>query len=228
MIATAEGRQTDPDERSTARQVIAYHAITVVVLSCALNVAAAAQRPSYARVPGAGQRMPRILRIQGKPGTPPPPQFRPRGEGPHRGDWLRKYGSLPPDQMQKQLEQDKQFQALTPDNKERLRQGLERFNELPPEKKQRVLNRMELLEHMPPDQQKRAEGLFQQFRGLDGERRQLVIQQLRRLRALPPDQRSRVFDSEKFKSGFSGDEQQLIRGLNELGSQLPPPRGPGF
>ena len=43
-----------------------------------------------------------------------------RGPGPHRGDWLRQYGSLPSDQMRRQLEQDKTFQSLPAERQQML------------------------------------------------------------------------------------------------------------
>ena len=202
------------------------------------NVAVRAQaRPPMVPRPAEGRRQ-QLAQSVGRPPSPPPgshvegprsngQQYRLQGPGPHRGDWLRRYGNLPSDQMRKQLEQDKDFQGLPSERQQMLRQRLDRFNSLPPDKKQRVLNRMEMLEHMPPDQQQRVEGLFQQFRGLGPDRRQAVVQQLRQLRALSPDQRSKALDSGQFKSGFSPQEQQIIRGLNEI--RVPPgARGPGF
>ncbi len=168
-----------------------------------------------------------VGRPQGVPAAPNQPQgYRMRSPGPHRGDWLRQYGSLPSDQMRRQLEQDKTFQSLPAERQQILRQRLDHFSSLPPDKRQKILNRMEMLEHMPPEQQQRVEGLFQQFRSLRPDRRQAVVQQLRQLRSLPPEQRNRVIDSGQFKSGFDPQERQLIRGLNEI--QIPGPRRPGF
>ena len=92
-----------------------------------------------------------VGRPQGVPAAPNQPQgYRTRNPGPHRGDWLRQYGSLPSDQMRRQLEQDKTFQSLPAERQQRLRQRLDHFNSLPPDKRQKILNRMEMLEHMPP------------------------------------------------------------------------------
>ena len=216
--------------------------MVLLVLSCALTAALptvasthrSAPPTSYgyggANAAGRVQAMPPIRfrpterRLQlaqsvGRPSQGPPPGsqgFQPRGPGPHRGDWLRRYGSLPSDQMRKQLEQDKGFQGLSAERQQMLRQRLDHFSSLPPEARQRVLNRMEMLDHMPPEQQQRVEGLFQQFRGLGPDRRQAVVRQLRQLRTLPPEQRRRALDSIPFKSGFSPQEQQIIRGLDDI------------
>ncbi len=240
-------------EAEGSEKLITSHPIVLLVLSCALtaslptaasthrsavstgyaraNVAVRAQaRPPMVPRPAEGRRQ-QLAQSVGRPPSPPPgsngqPGYRLQGPGPHRGDWLRRYGSLPSDQMRKQLEQDKDFQGLPSDRQQMLRQRLDRFNSLPPDRRQQVLNRMELLEHMPPEQQQRVEGLFQQFRGLGPDRRQAVVQQLRQLRALPADQRSKALGSGQFKSNFSEQEQQIIRGLNEI--RVPGPRGPGF
>lgn len=244
-------------EAEGSEKVITSHPIVLLVLSCALTVplptAASTHRSavstSYARAnvavrtqarppmvprPAEGRRQQIAQSVGRGPGPQGPPPgsngqqgYQLRGPGPHRGDWLRRYGSLPSDQMRKQLEQDKDFQGLPSERQQMLRQRLERFSSLPPDKRQQVLNRMELLEHMPPEQQQRVEGLFQQFRSLGPDRRQAVVQQLRQLRGLPPDQRSKALESGQFKSGFSPQEQQIIRGLNEI--RVPPgARGPGF
>ena len=209
------------------------HPITVLALSCALSAAAAGQRlPLHAQAYGQRGRLvaqmqrpkpngpPADSQSQGTATAPPPLTFHPRGPGPHRGDWLRKYGNLPPDQLQQKLQQDPQFQHLPPQRQQALRERLDHFNSLPPEKKQRVLNRMELIEHLPPERQQQVEGLFQQFRSLNPDRRQAVVQQLRYLRNLPPDQRQKALDSGQFKTGFNGQEQQIIRGMTDLSSEV--------
>ena len=42
------------------------------------------------------------------------------GPGPHRGDWLRKYMALPPQQQERQLQQDPSFRSLPPDKQNHL------------------------------------------------------------------------------------------------------------
>ena len=40
--------------------------------------------------------------------------FHPKGPGPHRGDWLRKYMALPPSQQEQQLQNDPASAACLP------------------------------------------------------------------------------------------------------------------
>jgi hypothetical protein len=198
--------------------------VAVLCLLCAAVVAQAELRPSpFARIRAA------------QAASPPPPLQRPpqvrSAPGPHRGDWLRRYGNLPSDQAERHLQQDKDFQRLPPERQQTLQRRLQHFTNLPPQQKQQMLNRMELIEHMPPEQQKRVESLWQQFRGLGVGRRRAVIDQLRYLRKLPAEQRNNALDAPQFKSGFNPQEQQLIRGLNDIDLQLQgmrAGRGPGF
>ncbi len=77
-------------------------------------------------------------------------QFQPKGPGPHRGDWLRKYGNLPPTEQEQQLRQDPGFRNLPPDRQNQLLDRLRNFNSQPPQKKAQILDRMETFEHMTP------------------------------------------------------------------------------
>src|SRR5437868_15057571 len=69
---------------------------------------------------------------------PPKGAFGQRQEGrmhPRLGEWLRRNKDLPPQEQQKQLNSDPQFQQLPPERQEKLRQRLNEFNNLPPQKK---------------------------------------------------------------------------------------------
>ena len=76
----------------------------------------------------------------------PAPRF--HGPGPHAGDWLRRNGSLPPEEQQKKLENDPNFQKLPPERQEKLKQRLQRFNNLTPDQKAQTFRAMEEWEHM--------------------------------------------------------------------------------
>jgi hypothetical protein len=139
-----------------------------------------------------------------------------RRQGRHAGDWLRRYKDLPPDQQEKALQSDTQFQSLPPQRQQQLREQLQRFNSLPPEKQRRVLNRMETWEHLTPQQKDQARQLFSQLQQLPPERRQKLQTAIEDLRAMPPGQRQQVIESEKFKSQFSPQERGLLGGISQL------------
>ena len=147
-------------------------------------------------------------------------QFQPKGPGPHRGDWLRKYGNLPPSQQEQQLKQDPGFRNLPPERQNQLLDRLRNFNNQPPEKKAQILDRMETFEHMTPKQQTSARNLFQQYHNLPEDQRAKVSQAYRRLRGMPPEARNRALDSDEYRNNFTDEQRELLRGMTDL--NLPP------
>lgn len=154
--------------------------------------------------------------------SPPNPQaggsnsFHMKGPGPHRGDWLRKYGSLPPSEQEEKLQSDPAFRNLPPDKQNKLMQRLRNFNNQPPEKKQQILNRMETYEHMSPQQQEAARNLFSRYRNLPDDQRGKVSQAYRRLRGMPPSAREELLNSPEFRNNFTDDERDLLKGMADL------------
>ncbi len=143
-------------------------------------------------------------------------QFQPKGPGPHRGDWLRKYGNLPPTEQEQQLKQDPAFRSLSPEKQNQLLDRLRKFNSQPPEKKAQILDRMETYEHMTPEQQASARNLFQQYHSLPEDQKTKVSQAYRRLRGMPPEARNQVLDSEEFRNSFTDEQRALLRGMTDL------------
>src|SRR5947209_5936322 len=64
-------------------------------------------------------------------------------QNPKMGDWLQGHKDLPPDQQQKLLENDPNFQKLPPARQAELRERLRKFNSLSPEQRDRALQRMQ-------------------------------------------------------------------------------------
>ena len=143
-------------------------------------------------------------------------QFQPKGPGPHQGDWLRKYGNLPPSQQEQQLRQEPAFQKLPPDKQNQLLDRLRNFNNQPPEKKQQILNRMETFEHLTPEQQASARNLFQRYHNLPEDQRSKVSQAYRRLRGMPPEARNQLMNSEEFRNNYTEEQRDLLRGMTDL------------
>ena len=82
--------------------------------------------------------------------------FHPKGPGPHRGDWLRKYMALAAAASRNSsCSTIPAFRSLPPEKQNHLLDRLRNFNSQPPEKKAQILNRMETFEHMTPQQQQR-------------------------------------------------------------------------
>ncbi len=144
------------------------------------------------------------------------PAYHLNGPGPHRGDWLRKYGSLPPSQQEKQLRSDPSFRSLPPQRQDQLVNRLREFNNRPPQQKQQILNRMETFEHMSPQQQQQARNLFGQYHALPEDQRNKVSQAYRRLRGMPPSARNELLNSDEFKNNYTPQQRDLLRGMTDL------------
>jgi uncharacterized protein DUF3106 len=138
------------------------------------------------------------------------------GPGPHNGDWLRKYGNLPPSQQEQKLQSDPVFRSLTPEKQQSLLNRLRNFNSLTPSKKQQVLNRMERYEHLTPEQQRQADGLYKEYRSLPADQQTQVSQAYRQLQKMTPDQREQYFNSDEFRNGMNDEQRSLLRGMSEL------------
>lgn len=143
-------------------------------------------------------------------------QFQPKGPGPHRGDWLRKYGNLPPSEQEQQLKQEPAFRSLTPAQQNHLLDRLRNFNSQSPEKKQQILNRMETFEHLSPEQQQTARNLFQRYHNLPEDQKAKVSQAYKRLRGMPPEARSELMNSEEFRNDYTEEQRELLRGMTDL------------
>jgi uncharacterized protein DUF3106 len=193
--------------------------ITMCVLLAAVTLPASAHRLAFQtpagggadqqqqREPGRGERM----REGGGFGE---------HHGAHAGDWLRRYGKLSPEEQQKALASDPQFQQLPADRQQRLRDRLQEFNNLPPERKQQILKRMEFFEHLAPEQKERLRQYSEQFHQMPEQRRRMMHRALKGLREMPPAERERVLDSPRFTQMFSPQEIGILRGMAEF---APPP-----
>lgn len=148
------------------------------------------------------------------PGVMPAPHL--KGPGPHNGDWLRKYGELPPAEQQQKLQNDPVFRSLAPEKQKSLLNRLQQFNSLTPMKRQQVLSRMETYEHLTPAQQKQADGLYQQYRSLPADQQGQVSQAYKQMKQMTPEQRAQYFNSDEFRSGMNEDQRNLLRGMSEL------------
>ena len=144
------------------------------------------------------------------------PAYHLNGPGPHRGDWLRRYGSLPPSQQERQLQNDPGYRSLPPQRQQQLMNRLREFNSRPPEQRQQILNRMETFEHMTPQQQQQARNLFNQYRALPEDQRNKVSQAYRRLRGMPPAARNDLLNSDEFKNNYTPEQRDLLRGMTDL------------
>jgi len=106
----------------------------------------------------------------------------------------RVLGKLPPERRKRIEDNLREYQSLSPDQKERLQQ----FHELPPEKQQA------------------ARRVFRDLNGLSTDRRQDVRRELVKLRRMTPEDREARFKSEEFRGRFNSDERDILQKMSGL------------
>ena len=136
--------------------------------------------------------------------------------GAHAGDWLRRYGRMSPEEQNRALAADPQFQQLPPERQQKLRERLQQFNGLPQERKQQILDRMEFFEHLAPEQKDKLRQYADSFHQLPEERRHMMHRALKNLREMSPEERERVLNSPRFSQNFSASEIEILRGMSQF------------
>jgi len=139
------------------------------------------------------------------------------------GDWLQNHKDTPPDQQEKLLENDPNFQKLPPARQAELRERLRKFNSLPPDKRDRALQRMQYMASLPQEQRQKVRDANQKLQTLPQDRQVMVHRAVRRLRQMSPQERQQTLQSQEFKSKFSDQEQQILKELADIN---PPGNGP--
>ncbi len=142
-------------------------------------------------------------------------------QGPHSGDWLRRYNSLPPQQRQHALENDPAFRRLPQDQQQRYRNQLNQFSSKPPQDQQRVINRMDAWGHLSQTQKDQARHTYGQLKAMPADRQQQVNSAYRRLRGMPPSAREQVMNSPEFQGRYSEQERTVIKNMTDINSSLP-------
>ncbi len=124
-------------------------------------------------------------------------------EGPSRSGRSRGQGNwqnLTPDQRQELRERYRRFQELSPQEQEQLRQRYERFRDLSPERRQKMKERHERLQQLSPQQ------------------REQLRREWRQLKELPPEQRSqrrRELRQQYFNDNGSSEDRGNGRGRRQ-------------
>jgi len=136
------------------------------------------------------------------------------------GKWLREHNNLPPQEQEKALEKDPDYQKLPPQRQEQLKERLRRFNNMPPEQRQKVINRMQAIEQLPPEKRQLLQQSMSQLAFLPQDRRQMVRKAYRNLSEMSPEERDRVMNSDQFKSTLSDNERSIVNGLLQSGVDL--------
>jgi len=157
------------------------------------------------------------------PQSNPPKNSNPGNKGgaqPNRmGKWLQEHKNLSPDEQEKLLEKDPNFQKLSAARQAELKERLRKFNNLPPAQRERAINRMQYMASLTQAQRQEIREAGQQLQGLPQDRQVMVHKALRHLRQMDPQERQQVMDGDRFKSTFSDQERGIITRLVAINPQ---------
>lgn len=158
------------------------------------------------------------------------PPGKAQNNAPRPGEWLRNHLNETPQQQQREMQMDPEFQHLSPQQQEHLQDRLKQFNSLPPQQRERTIQNLRRMEALPPERRQVLQNSLQQFRQLPDDRRRQVRRAWSSLRQMPPEQQQQVLNSDRFRSQFNDQERSTLRGLLDSGFNPeennggPPPR----
>lgn len=136
--------------------------------------------------------------------------------------WVGQLRDMPPEEQQRFMQNNEQFQHLPPQRQDQIRRNLQRWNNLSPEQKQRARQAEAALERMTPEQRQYVRNtLLPKWQTMPPERRQTINRHLAMLRNMSPATQQETLNDPRFMQGLSPDEQSMLRELNSLRNQPP-------
>jgi hypothetical protein len=136
--------------------------------------------------------------------------------------WVDQLRDMPPDEQQRFMQNNEQFQHLPPQRQDQIRRNLQRWNNLSPQQKQRARQAEAALERMTPEQRQYVRStLLPKWQAMPPERRQTINRHLAMLRNMSPATQEAALNDPRFTQGLSPDEQSMLRELNSLRNQPP-------
>ena len=131
--------------------------------------------------------------------------------------WVDQLRDMPPEEQQRFMENNQQFQHLPPERQDQIRQNLQRWNNLTPEQKQKAREAEAALERMTPEQRQYVrETLLPKWQAMAPERRRAMNRHLAMLRNMSPATQEAALNDPRFMQGLSPEEQSMLRELNSL------------
>jgi len=132
------------------------------------------------------------------------------------GGIFRRLRELSPIEQRRIMANNPQFLRLPLARQQLIRERLRQWNAMTPQQRERIREREEILEGLSPQQREEARNIFPQWRDLTPGRRQAVMVAFRHLRDLPPDERHPFLESQQVREQFSPHEREILDGLNKL------------
>ena len=139
----------------------------------------------------------------------------PNGQRPNDA-LIERLRSLPPDQQEKYLKNNRNFQSLSPERQEQIREFLRNGDPHahPP-------GFSDQLRDLPPEQQEKVLQNDARFQALPAERQQQIRENLQRWNAATPEQRQMLREREQIVQSLSPEQRDQLRQIFPRWRQLP-------
>ena len=111
---------------------------------------------------------------------------------------------------------DPRFLQLPQARQQGIRKNLDAWNAMTPEQKDVVRDREQVFQGLSPAQRQEARIVAPQYLKLAPDRRKAVLEAFRQLRSLPPAQRQNFLARPDVREQFSPQEQHVLEGLARL------------
>lgn len=183
------------------------------------------------------RRLPRMRYVDQKQRTNPRNEFEPEPRGNLNGQpnlramaglppkWVENLREMPPEQQERFLQNNRQFQNLPPERQAQIRKNLQNWNRLTPEQRDAIRERAEIFDRMTPAQRQYLRTtLLPKWQAMPPERRQAINRHLGILQTMGPAAQQAALADPKFMQGLSPDEQSMLRDLNSFRNPSPPPQ----
>jgi len=131
----------------------------------------------------------------------------------HLQSWLDAHRNVPLQRQEQLLRSDPSFQRLLPGEQQRLMQQLRDVDSLTEQQRERRLARAENLEKLSPEERMNVNRSAREWTTLPPQRQALLKNAFHDLRAVPLDQRETVLNSQRYRDQFTPQERGILSEL---------------
>jgi len=135
---------------------------------------------------------------------------RPRGE-PLSPERIERWRAMSPEERERIRERYRRWQELSPEQQERIKERKRRWRELPEEQRSYLRDRRELMKDAGPEDRVVVDKFFARMHSLPEELRRATRQKIWEWRSLPPGEREEGMRSWPFYRELSGPERETLR-----------------
>lgn len=134
-----------------------------------------------------------------------------------RPPWAEHLRGMAPEERQRVIENNKQYNALTPEAKENIQRRFQRWDNLPAREREELRERERVWRQMTPEQQEHVRrDVLPKWREMPTDRRQAIQKRLSVLREMPEAARNRRLNDPQFTRGMSAEDKAMLRDLSHL------------